>query len=55
MAIDREATGDQHKKTAVHKLFTELAPQFAERSGGYTRVIRYSEFRDGDKAENGND
>ena len=51
MAIDREAKGDVHKKTAMHKLFTELAPQFAERNGGYTRVIRLSGYRDGDKAE----
>jgi large subunit ribosomal protein L17 len=51
MAIDREATGNVHKKSAMHKLFTELAPQFAERNGGYTRVIRLSEYRDGDKAE----
>ena len=51
MAIDREATGNVNKKTAVHKLFTELGPQFKERNGGYTRVIRLSEYRDGDKAE----
>ena len=51
MAIDREATGDVFKKSAVHKLFTELAPQFAERNGGYTRVVRLSQYRDGDKAE----
>jgi len=51
MAVDREATGNVQKKTAVHKLFTELAPQFSERSGGYTRVIRYSDLRDADKAE----
>jgi large subunit ribosomal protein L17 len=23
-----------------HKLFTELAPRFAQRSGGYTRIIK---------------
>ena len=51
MAIDREATGNVQKKTAMHKLFTELAPQFKERDGGYTRVVRLSESRDGDCAQ----
>jgi large subunit ribosomal protein L17 len=51
MAVNREATGNVNKKTAMHKLFTELAPQFSERNGGYTRVIRLSERRNGDCAE----
>ena len=50
MAIDREAKGDVQKKTAMHKLFAELGPQFSERNGGYTRVVRLSESRDGDRA-----
>lgn len=28
------------KKHTVHKLFTEIAPRFQERPGGYTRIIR---------------
>jgi len=27
-------------KTAVHKLFTEVAPRYAERPGGYTRIMK---------------
>ncbi len=37
-------------KKTVHKLFTEIGPQFKERPGGYTRVIR-SRRRAGDAAE----
>jgi large subunit ribosomal protein L17 len=35
---------------ATKKLFTELAPRFAERPGGYTRIVR-SGWRIGDGAE----
>lgn len=34
----------------VKKLFNDLAPRFAERSGGYTRVVRAG-FRHGDNAD----
>ena len=34
----------------VSKLFETLAPRFAERKGGYTRIIRLG-FRDGDGAQ----
>src|SRR5918997_119046 len=34
----------------VSKLFQELAPRFAERPGGYTRILRVG-FRRGDSAE----
>ncbi|MCC6221108.1 MAG: 50S ribosomal protein L17 [Deltaproteobacteria bacterium] len=40
MPVSRHEMGNKQKETAVHKLFTEIAPMFSERSGGYTRVIR---------------
>jgi large subunit ribosomal protein L17 len=37
-------------KAVVGKLFETLAPRFAERAGGYTRILRVG-FRRGDAAE----
>ncbi len=50
MPINKEAKGNALKWTAVHKLFTELAPQFQERAGGYTRVLR-TRIRPGDATQ----
>ena len=36
-------------KTAVQKLFDEIGPKFADRKGGYTRVVKTG-FRHGDAA-----
>jgi large subunit ribosomal protein L17 len=41
---DQEFTG----KTVVQKLFEEIAPTFKDRPGGYTRIIKLSDFRIGD-------
>ncbi|MDR2338480.1 MAG: 50S ribosomal protein L17 [Deltaproteobacteria bacterium] len=49
-AINRTQEGNVHKLTAVHKLFTEIAPRYKNRNGGYTRVI-HSGRRAGDCAE----
>lgn len=35
-------------KSVVQKLFTEIAPRYASRPGGYTRIIHISERRIGD-------
>lgn len=35
-------------KTVVQRLFNEIAPKFVDRAGGYTRIIRTSQFRIGD-------
>ena len=40
---------DAEGKFAVQKLFSEIAPKFANRNGGYTRVIKTG-FRRGDAA-----
>jgi large subunit ribosomal protein L17 len=35
-------------KTVVQKLFNDIAPKFADRRGGYTRIIKLADFRIGD-------
>ena len=35
-------------KTVVQRLFTDIAPKFAGRNGGYTRIIKTAEYRIGD-------
>lgn len=35
-------------QTVVQKLFGEVAPKFVGRNGGYTRIIKTSDFRIGD-------
>lgn len=45
----RKAFSRLGQKEAVHKLFEDIAPRFAERNGGYTRIVR-DNFRAGDSA-----
>jgi large subunit ribosomal protein L17 len=44
----RLAVARLHDKAIVAKLFTEIAPRYADRPGGYTRIIKRHERRLGD-------
>ncbi len=46
----RRALSIIRRKSVVHKLFDSLAPRYADRHGGFTRIIRLG-FRQGDNAE----
>ncbi len=40
LAAHRQAVAFLRSKPVAHKLFAEVAPRFAERNGGYTRVVK---------------
>jgi large subunit ribosomal protein L17 len=44
----KDDDGDADHRTVVQKLFSEIAPRFATRPGGYTRVLKRHEHRLGD-------
>lgn len=44
----RRAISILQDKTAVKKLFDEIAPRFANRPGGYVRILRLPDYRIGD-------
>jgi large subunit ribosomal protein L17 len=46
----REVLRDIPNKDIVARLFTDIAPRYASRPGGYTRLLRVG-FRQGDAAE----
>ena len=50
LAAYRKAMSYITKEDVVQKLFTEIAPKYADRNGGYTRVTRTGARR-GDAAE----
>ena len=50
LAAYRQALSFITKEDVVHKLFKEIAPEYAERHGGYTRIVRTG-VRRGDAAE----
>ena len=50
LAARRHAMSYLLEEDVVNKLFTEIAPKYAERQGGYTRIIKVGHRR-GDAAE----
>ena len=50
LASRRAALAYITKEDVVKKLFDEIAPKYAERNGGYTRIVRIG-VRRGDNAE----
>ena len=51
VANRRLASARIQNKNAVAKLFSEVAPKYKERKGGYTRVIRLADGRVGDNSK----
>src|SRR5512132_2945166 len=40
VSAQRQAVAFLRSKPIAHRLFTEIAPRFADRAGGYTRVVK---------------
>lgn len=51
VANRRQAFKKLSDKKVVQKLFSEVAPRFKERPGGYTRILKLADGRVGDNAK----
>jgi large subunit ribosomal protein L17 len=46
----RRLVAELHDEDVVHKLVEEIGPSFADRPGGYTRIMKLAKSRKGDAA-----
>lgn len=51
IVYDRNGLSVLQDQTVVQKLFDEVAPRYADREGGYTRIIRIADRRIGDAGQ----
>src|SRR4051794_21186383 len=47
----REVLKDVTDRDVVHKLFAEIGPRYAERNGGYTRILKVGQRKGGGAAK----
>ena len=48
--VARSSPSSRTSRSSWHKLFDEIAPKYADRSSGFTRIVRLGQRR-GDAAE----